>query len=74
MLQTEPYTLSCSYVGVAPRSAADPNSPWQWEDTWQSDTNALGHKIGPKGDSPWLNVSPPGFRSMLNWISNRCEL
>lgn len=60
-----------NYVRDAPRWAADPGSPWQWEDTSQSDTNARGHKIGPKADSPWLNVSPGGFRSMINWISKR---
>lgn len=65
------WSTFCSFVMDVPRSSADANSPWQWEDTGVTDTNAIGQKIGPKGESTWLNVSPAGFRSMLNWISNR---
>lgn len=67
-----PRILCNSFVMDMPRSSADEMSPWQWEDTGVTDVDVLGRKIGPKGESTWLNVSPAGFRSMLNWISKRC--
>ena len=45
---------------------------------WSSDShtetypfNATGHRIGPKADSPWLNVYPEGIRGAINWVNNR---
>ena len=33
--------------------------------------NATGHLIGPFTAHPWLNVYPPGLRSILKWIKKR---
>lgn len=36
-----------------------------------SPTNASGHAIGPRAESPWLYVYPQGIRKLLNWIDQR---
>jgi beta-glucosidase len=33
--------------------------------------NKEGQSIGPETQSTWLTPHPPGFRKLLNWISNR---
>ena len=33
--------------------------------------NKEGHQIGPETQSPWLCPYPPGFRKLINWISDR---
>ena len=33
--------------------------------------NKQGESIGPETQSPWLRPNPPGFRKLINWISNR---
>ena len=33
--------------------------------------NKEAHAIGPETQSPWLCPNPPGFRKLINWISDR---
>ena len=35
--------------------------------------NRQGEWIGPETQSPWLRPHPPGFRALLNWISDRYD-
>ena len=35
--------------------------------------NKEGHAIGPETQSPWLCPHPPGFRKLINWISDRFD-
>ena len=33
-----------------------------------SDTDVYGNKLGPRAESGWLIVYPPGIRKAINWI------
>ena len=35
--------------------------------------NKEGHAIGPETQSSWLCPHPPGFRKLINWISDRYD-
>jgi beta-glucosidase len=57
---------------VKHRPASEPVDPNDWMGHLESlQENKAGEAIGPKTESFWLQPNAPGFRHLLNWISDR---